>query len=258
MLHLVAFYFLVLVLSVIPSGFAGPACARQQCRTTDCGKRCKVKWNSAGNITEIRGSFVTSSPSATTHLSSSSASSSVTISSSTSSFVITSILASSSPNVPKLVTTESPVMSKATTSYPDVQAYLSAHNNLRAKYGASPLVWNSELANKAQQWVNGCEFHHSGGSLGPYGENLAAGTGQAYGILQAIKSWADESSDYDANNPQSSHFTQMVWKGSHELGCAVQECSGIFPARFGMAKYYACEYFPAGNVIGYFAANVQD
>ena len=139
---------------------------------------------------------VTSSPSTTTHLSSSSglfpqctfatgissdlaksatfslslsASSSVTISSSTSSLVITSILASSSPNVPKLVTTESSAMSKATTSYPDVRAYLSAHNNLRAKYGASPLVWNSELANKAQQWVNGCEFRHSGGSLGPYG-----------------------------------------------------------------------------------------
>ncbi|KXN89858.1 Protein PRY2 [Leucoagaricus sp. SymC.cos] len=139
------------------------------------------------------------------------------------------------------------------TSSSDIQAYLSAHNSVRASHGASALVWSDELAGKAQQWANNCRFQHSGGSLGPYGENLAAGTGSSYGISDGIKSWTDEVSDYNANNPVPSHFTQVVWKGSQQLGCAVQECDGIFPAQYGKSRYYVCEYFPAGNVIGQFA-----
>jgi hypothetical protein len=42
--------------------------------------------------------------------------------------------------------------------------------------------------------------------------------------------------DYDPNNPQPSHFTQVVWKGSQQVGCAVQECSGIFPSQFGVGS----------------------
>jgi len=51
----------------------------------------------------------------------------------------------------------------------DIQAYLSAHNTVRAKHGASPLVWDGLLASKAQQWASNCQFKHSGGKLGPYG-----------------------------------------------------------------------------------------
>ena len=82
---------------------------------------------------------------------------------------------------------------------------------------------------------------------------------------------------YNSQNPQPSHFTQVVWKATKQLGCAVQTCAGIFPPQYGVslsvfantdgeragwvaecasslqnAKYYACEYFPAGNVIGQF------
>jgi len=134
---------------------------------------------------------------------------------------------------------------------------LTAHNSVRANHGAAALTWSDDLASKAQQWANGCKFQHSGGTLGRFGENLAAGTGSSYGISQAIKSWTDEVSEYDANNPQFSHFTQVVWKGSKQVGCAVQACDGIFSSQFGKAKYYVCEYFPAGNVIGQFAQNVQ-
>jgi len=114
------------------------------------------------------------------------------------------------------------------------------------------------LASKAQQWANGCVFQHSGGSLGPFGENLAAGTGSSYGISAAVGSWTAEVSQYDPNNPQPSHFTQVVWKASTQVGCAVQSCSGIFAASFGPAQYFVCEYSPQGNVIGEFAQNVQD
>ncbi|PIL27968.1 transporter [Ganoderma sinense ZZ0214-1] len=152
----------------------------------------------------------------------------------------------------------------AATSQADINAYLAAHNTVRAQHGAKNLAWDESLASAAQTWVNKCKFQHSGGSLGPYGENLAAGTGGAYNIAAAVKSWTNEVSQYNAQSPVPSHFTQVVWKGSQKVGCAVQECSGIFPPQYGNAKFYACEYFPAGNVIGQFPyvaflhlANVQ-
>ncbi|KAI0815183.1 CAP domain-containing protein [Irpex lacteus] len=147
--------------------------------------------------------------------------------------------------------------SSGATSGSDIQQYLSAHNTVRAQHGASALTWSDNLASKAQQWANNCVFQHSGGSLGPFGENLAAGTGSSYGIASAVKSWTDEVSEYDSSNPQPSHFTQVVWKASTQVGCAVASCNGIFDASFGLAKFYVCEYSPQGNVIGEFAQNVQ-
>ncbi|KAI0348617.1 PR-1-like protein [Trametopsis cervina] len=147
--------------------------------------------------------------------------------------------------------------SDSQTSSSDIQAYLNAHNTIRAQHGASPLTWSDTAAAKAQQWANNCVFQHSGGTLGPFGENLAAGTGSSYGISEAVKSWTDEVSEYDPNNPQPSHFTQVVWKKSTQVGCAVQTCNGIFAASFGPAKFFVCEYSPQGNIIGQFAENVQ-
>jgi hypothetical protein len=95
------------------------------------------------------------------------------------------------------------------TSAADEQAYLDAHNSVRAQHGAVPLTWNDDAAAKAQQWANGCVFQHSGGTLGPYGggfgrcnplvvsefiwppENLAAGTGD-FTIPDAVGAWTDE------------------------------------------------------------------
>jgi len=142
----------------------------------------------------------------------------------------------------------------ARTSPSDIDQYLSAHNTIRAQKGAVALVWDDTLANYAQQWANGCKFQHSGG---PYGENLAAGTGSGFDIPAAIKLWTDEESQYDPNNPQPSHYTQVVWKGSTHLGCAVQSCDGIFDPSYGKANFYVCEYNPPGNVIGEFPENVE-
>jgi len=143
------------------------------------------------------------------------------------------------------------------TSVSDINQYLSAHNTVRAQHGAVNLIWNNTLASAGQQWANGCKFKHSGGSLGPYGENLAAGTGSGFDIAAAITLWTDEVSEYDPSNPQPSHFTQVVWKATTQVGCGVQSCDGIFDPSYGKANYYVCEYYPAGNVIGEFSENVQ-
>ncbi|KAG7085346.1 hypothetical protein E1B28_002912 [Marasmius oreades] len=72
---------------------------------------------------------------------------------------------------------------------------LNAHNSFRAKHSAAPLKWSNTLAAAAQKWVNRCQFQHSGGAVGPYGENLAAGTGGFNGVA-GVKLWTDEASEY--------------------------------------------------------------
>ncbi|TFK90749.1 PR-1-like protein, partial [Polyporus arcularius HHB13444] len=136
------------------------------------------------------------------------------------------------------------------TSASDVSAYLSVHNTVRSQHHVSPLTWSSDLAAKAQTWANNCIFQHSNGKLGRYGENLAAGTGSGYSYAATDRI----SAQYNPNDAQPSHFTQVVWKGTTQVGCAVQTCKAgtIFDAKYGPAKFHVCEYNPPGNVIGQF------
>ncbi|KAL0061350.1 hypothetical protein AAF712_011808 [Marasmius tenuissimus] len=137
---------------------------------------------------------------------------------------------------------------------PVLNDVLKAHNDFRAKHGAAKLTWSDTLANAAQKWANRCEFKHSGGAV----ENLAAGSGGGYTALSGVKSWTDEASSYNPSNPQPSHFTQVVWKGSKQLGCAVAQCGDkIFGPQFPTSLFLICEYSPPGNVIGQFPQNVQ-
>jgi pathogenesis-related protein 1 len=66
-------------------------------------------------------------------------------------------------------------------------------------------------------------FKHSGG---PFGENLSAGT-HPFSIPAAIKLWTDEEPEYNPSNPDPSHYTQVVWKGSKQVGCALASCSNL-------------------------------
>ncbi|KAH8835335.1 PR-1-like protein [Flagelloscypha sp. PMI_526] len=137
------------------------------------------------------------------------------------------------------------------------EQWLSLHNSLRAKHGAGDLTWSDAAEAAAKTWANKCVFEHSGGSVGPFGENLAAGTGASYGPADAFKSWADEESEYNPGSPKASHYTQVVWKASTQVGCALAPaCKGIFGGS-ETSRYYVCEYSEQGNVIGAFGENVQ-
>lgn len=67
----------------------------------------------------------------------------------------------------------------ANDSYLDTneQTFLEFHNFVRSGWYAQPFNWSTTLTTKAQQWASGCRFEHTNGQLGPYGENIAAGTG---------------------------------------------------------------------------------
>lgn len=114
---------------------------------------------------------------------------------------------------------------------------MNEHNRFRALHGAAPLTWSQTLADAAASWASHCVFQHSGGTLGPYGENLAANAGEGTGTtaaLAGIQLWEDEAPDYNPANPTYSHFTQMVrralsFQEGRWLTCGRRRCGSRRP-----------------------------
>ncbi|BGP39085.1 hypothetical protein JCM10449v2_003023 [Rhodotorula kratochvilovae] len=132
---------------------------------------------------------------------------------------------------------------------------LRLHNEFRAKHGVAALTWNTKLASTAQAWANKCVFEHGGGAAIGAGENLAAWSGSSSDVSQGVQMWYNEVSDYSFNNPGYSsatgHFTQMIWKGTTEIGCAVSKCAPLTGDGFSWNGYfYVCEYSAPGNIVG--------
>lgn len=132
------------------------------------------------------------------------------------------------------------------------QVMLATQNAFRAEHNVGAFLWNTTLAQYASDYLDKaqCNFEHS---HGPYGENLAIGypTPQA-----AVDAWYNEYKDYNYAQGDFSeatgHFTQLVWKGSEQVGCARKDCGA------SRGSYVVCEYYPRGNIIGRFVQNVFD
>jgi uncharacterized protein YkwD len=127
-------------------------------------------------------------------------------------------------------------------------------NAVRAQHGAAALTYSTDLEATASAWAKQCKWQHSGGK---FGENLFAGSGSSWTPTSAVSNWAAEVAQYDPANPQYSHFTQVVWKATTQVGCVIVTCGKELVAAWSSAQYMVCEYNPAGNVIGQFAQNVQ-
>ncbi len=128
------------------------------------------------------------------------------------------------------------------------QEMLNAHNRWRTDLGLKPLRWSPRLANYAQQWANylaaSGKFEHR--QQQQYGENLFFGSGRRWSATEVVNSWGNEVKDYNytKNTCRSvcGHYTQIVWRNTTEVGCAV--------ARKGREEYWVCNYNPPGNYIG--------
>ena len=135
----------------------------------------------------------------------------------------------------------------------DAKAILNAHNEYRAKHCVPNLTWSTDLAASAQQWASGCQYGHSGTS----GENIAWSR-PTLSQTKPVDSWYNEIGQYDFNNPIGSyktgnvlHFTQVVWRGSTQLGCGIASCQAPAPdgANSGWG-FIVCRYAPPGNFNG--------
>jgi uncharacterized protein YkwD len=129
----------------------------------------------------------------------------------------------------------------------DAQTLLDLHNAYRAKHCTPPLTWSAEVAATAQQWAQRCVFDHDQKS--DYGENLAWGT--QLSAREAVQLWYEEISQYNYAAPgfgPAGHFTQVIWRGSRQLGCGKAICQG--------EVYWVCRYSPAGNYDTEFRENV--
>ncbi len=138
---------------------------------------------------------------------------------------------------------------------PTAQAYIDAHNKVRAKHCAPPLEWSDKLAKIAQSWANelqkkGCVFGHSPGAK--YGENLAAGTIGALDPESTVAMWYDEIKLYKFPNGgfsmETGHFTQVVWTTTTSVGCGQVQCKGN--------DIIVCNYDPPGNWEGQYKQHV--
>jgi uncharacterized protein YkwD len=137
---------------------------------------------------------------------------------------------------------------------------LNQHNAHRRNHRVNDLKVNSELQSIAQKYAEKIAkldvMEHSDGNFNgeDMGENLYMQQGREMLGKMPADSWYDEIKCYNFNDDRKStgvtgHFTQLVWKGSEEvgIGCA-QSSDGSY--------YVVANYFPAGNFGGEYKKNV--
>lgn len=134
-----------------------------------------------------------------------------------------------------------------------ITAWLEKHNSFRVFHGVPPVSWSATVAASAQAFAETCPDKHSGSG---YGENLAWAT-YNMGEDSVVQLWYDEESLYDYDNPgfssSTGHFTQVVWKGTTQIGCGFKSgCSFPWPN----SSVWVCQYNPPGNYLGQFEENV--
>jgi pathogenesis-related protein 1 len=127
------------------------------------------------------------------------------------------------------------------------QEMLEIHNAFRTDVNLPPLQWSSRLAEYSQAWANtlianNLSMHNPNS---PYGENIFI-SGPGSTPSEVVEKWASELTDYSyqTNSCKSvcGHYTQLVWRDTLKVGCAV--------ARNEHREIWVCSYDPPGNYRG--------
>ncbi|HEY1142958.1 MAG TPA: CAP domain-containing protein [Sphingomicrobium sp.] len=134
---------------------------------------------------------------------------------------------------------------------------LAMQNAERARLGVAPLQWDAGLAAAAASYgptlARLGRLQHSPKQLRPgQHENLWMGTHGAFSPEQMVGAWIAERAYYrpgvfpyvsrTGNWSDVGHYTQMVWRGTTHVGCAIYPTGGW--------DYLICRYSPPGNVDG--------
>ena len=157
----------------------------------------------------------------------------------------------------RLVTEERPAVDEPQDLSRLEARLLAVHNRERRAVGARPLVWDASLAAAAASYGPALErlgklAHAPAGELAGQGENLWMGTRDAYELEEMAEGWAAEKRLFRPGNFPSvstsgnwtdvGHYTQMIWKGTARVGCAVRKGRKW--------DFLICRYSPPGNVVG--------
>ena len=135
---------------------------------------------------------------------------------------------------------------------------LAVHNRHRAAAGVPRLTWDRRLAAEAARYgpalgaLGGRLAHSPRAGRRGQGENLWMGTAGVFAVEAMVGSWADERRYFrpgifpavstTRNWADVGHYTQMIWRGTTHLGCALH--------RSRRWDYLICRYAPSGNVDG--------
>lgn len=147
----------------------------------------------------------------------------------------------------------------------DRELIVSTHNKWRVQVGVGELSYSAELEVSAQAWANNlmntnhCRMRHSKPD-GRYGENLYWASAinwsdgrrelQQVSSAKPVDNWGSEIHDYNYENnsckpgKMCGHYTQMVWRDSRKVGCAIAVCEDT------REQVWVCQYQPAGNYVG--------
>jgi len=152
-----------------------------------------------------------------------------------------------------------------------IDQFVTAHNQARSgplnptpMPALPPVSWDAVLADSAYGYLVKCiatssppalvdhnadrssDYQALGGS-GYVGENIFGSTGAAT-PAGAVGSWMAEASQYDYNvSPigTAGHYTQVVWRASVNIGCAIVDCPNVT-----FHQTVLCDYAPGGNIQG--------
>jgi len=142
------------------------------------------------------------------------------------------------------------------------QQLVNYHNQKRAEVGNGNVSWSTQIAQYAQQRADQIartkQLAHLPQGQNPYGENLASGGstggGVVFTVINACDGWYSEKAKMPRNartmtidlfNKGVGHYTQMVWKGSTQIGAGISQYQ---QGAFTMTVVVCC-YNPPGNVI---------
>ena len=150
-----------------------------------------------------------------------------------------------------------------------INAFVAAHNAARSgpltptpNPALPPVSWDPILANSAYnytalcQGANGLLSHNANrstdyqalGGSGYVGENIYATTANTVAPADAVNDWMTEAPQFNYATDDigdGGHYTQVVWRASIRIGCAIVNCPNL--------TYHdtvLCDYSPGGNITG--------
>jgi hypothetical protein len=146
---------------------------------------------------------------------------------------------------------------RKTSDLPMAARILNVHNRERTRLRLRPLKWNVHLEREAREWAHrlsrtGRLQHADSQARNQTGENLWMGTAGHWPVETMVGMFIEEKKHYrHAHFPNISktgnwadvgHYTQVVWRETEEVGCALATAHGN--------DVLVCRYWPAGNVWG--------